>query len=187
MRKKLTAKDYVVSAWSGGITSQIAISPAPARYADRAFLWRVSSASVELEESDFTALPDYRRLIAPLRGAMELRHNGGAAVVLEPYQVHGFSGGDITHSKGRCTDFNLMLRRDRADGSMEALRLPEGGENWSPDPKAEELLFCCAEGTVVVGTVKLQEGESLYLERDEVPALRLSGEGVVMVCQMWRL
>ena len=173
--RKLTACDYAVSAWSGGTTTQLAIFPPEAKYADRDFLWRVSSATVELEKSDFTALPDYDRLIATLKGEITLTHNGGAPLTLQPYAVHAFSGADVTHSVGRCTDFNLMLRRGRAVGTMEALRLTEaptclnvGGSesvgDGSPVPlshgseavgtsiacpqssPAETVLLYCAEG-----------------------------------------
>lgn len=188
-RKKLTPADYVTSVWSGGATTQLAIAPEGASYADRAFLWRVSSATVELEESDFTALPDYHRLIATLRGDMVLTHKVGAPITLRPYQVHGFEGAEATHSRGRCTDFNLMLRRGEVDGTMEALRLPEKAGIWHPDPRAEELLLYCAEGTVSVETEKteLRTGESLYLHRDGAVLPKLTGQGVVMVCQMWRI
>ena len=54
----LTPADYLTTSWSGGTTTQLTIAPAGAVYADRDFLWRVSSATVELDESDFTALPD---------------------------------------------------------------------------------------------------------------------------------
>ena len=67
---RLTQKDYVVSQWSGGTTTQIAIAPQGAQYGDRTFLWRLSSATVDLDASDFTPLPDYHRLISPFRGAM---------------------------------------------------------------------------------------------------------------------
>ena len=103
----LTKNDYVVSQWSGGTTTQLAIAPSGAQYGDRTFLWRLSSATVDLEESDFTPLPDYDRLIAPLRGEMTLTHNGGAPITLRPYQVHAFDGGADTHSAG------LLLRRGR--------------------------------------------------------------------------
>ena len=73
----LTPSDYITTKWSGGLTTQLGIAPASAVYADRDFLWRLSSATVEDAESDFTALPDYERLISTLEGAIELNHNGG--------------------------------------------------------------------------------------------------------------
>ena len=161
MIRKLTPNEYVVSSWSGGTTTQLAIFPPEAVYARRDFLWRISSAAVELEESDFTALPDYERLISTLAGEIVLSHNGGPELRLEPFRVHAFSGADATHSRGRCRDFNLMLRRGRATGSMEALRLKETPVSLSvgpgtaapPPPFDETLLLYCVEGTASVGAV----------------------------------
>ena len=130
----LTQADYQISQWSGGTTTQIAIAPQGALYADRDFLWRLSSATVDLDESDFTPLPDYHRLIAPLRGEMELTHDGGPLISLAPYQVHAFDGGADTHSRGRCVDFNLMLRKDRCAGSVSPLRTSGGPVSFSAEP-----------------------------------------------------
>ena len=41
----LTPADYVTTQWSGGATTQLAIAPKGAVYADRDFLWRLSSTS----------------------------------------------------------------------------------------------------------------------------------------------
>ena len=40
----VTPDQYIVSQWSGGTTTQVAIAPEGAVYADRDFLWRISSA-----------------------------------------------------------------------------------------------------------------------------------------------
>ena len=68
----LRPEDYVKTTWAGGVTTQLAISPAGADYGARDFLWRVSSATVSLDESDFTALPGYRRFISTLQGDMHI-------------------------------------------------------------------------------------------------------------------
>ena len=47
--KLLTREDYATTNWSGGTTTQLSIAPEGAVYADRDFLWRRSSATVELE------------------------------------------------------------------------------------------------------------------------------------------
>ena len=71
--KLLTKADYVTTSWSGGTTTQLAIAPEGAVYADRDFLWRLSSATVELDHSDFTPLPDYNRFLAILDGEIKLK------------------------------------------------------------------------------------------------------------------
>lgn len=188
MIEKRTFADYTVSAWSGGTTTQLAIFPPEARYADRNFLWRVSSASVELEASDFTPLPDYDRLIATLRGDIVLTHNGGAPVTLKPFRVHAFSGGDATRSLGRCTDFNLMLRRGRAGGSMQAL-FPDGaGLAYDPGCEGQALLYCaegCCAALLGKEQIELAAGESLLLSPPQRVVLRGDdGPAVVMACLM---
>ncbi|MBR6376351.1 MAG: HutD family protein [Oscillospiraceae bacterium] len=176
---KLTREDYKTSEWSGGTTTQIAIFPPDALYAERDFLWRVSSAVVELEESDFTALPDYQRLICSLEGEIQLTHNGGGPLALRPLEVHGFSGADATHCRGRCRDFNLMLRRDRARGSMEVLELT-GRPLELRRPGA--LVLYCVEGCLTAAGEELAAGESLLA--DAPGALTLAGRGKLLCCSV---
>ena len=199
--EKRTASDYRVSAWSGGTTTQLAIFPETAGYADRDFLWRVSSATVELETSDFTPLPDYDRLIATLEGRIVLTHNGGAPITLQPFEVHAFSGADETRSVGRCRDFNLMLRRGRVRGSMEARELTETPIRVCADAAGEQLLVYCASGqctateetagtgiacpptfAAAADSAILHPGESLLCT---APAcLTLRGNANLMICRM---
>ena len=109
--RHFTRAQYITTAWSGGTTTQLAIAPEGAVYADRKFLWRLSSAQVELEHSDFTPLPDYDRLISVLKGELELKIGQGERGALEACTVRGFDGGVPVESWGRCVDFNLMLRK----------------------------------------------------------------------------
>lgn len=167
----LTQADYQISQWSGGTTTQIAIAPQGALYADRDFLWRLSSATVDLDESDFTPLPNYHRLIAPLRGEMELTHDGGPLISLAPYQVHAFDGGADTHSRGRCVDFNLMLRKDRCVGSVSPLRTSGGPVSFSAEPGSSTLILYCAEGS---GTLTFA-GESSTISSGEAVLIQDPG------------
>ncbi len=181
--KLLTPADYVTTQWSGGTTTQLSIAPRGALYADRDFLWRVSSATVELDESDFTALPDYRRYISTVRGEMTLRHNGGEALTLRPGDVHAFDGGDETHSAGRCTDFNLMLRKGKADGEMLSLRVGADGATLRC---AETTLLYCACGSCALRCgaeeITLRAGESVLAEHVAGETLRLKGEDGEALC-----
>lgn len=209
--RKLTPGDYETSVWSGGTTTQLWINPYEASYSDRAFLWRISSAAVEDETSTFTPLPEYERCIATLEGSIVLRHDGGEAIPLDPYQVHRFDGGAVTVSSGRCRDFNLMLRKGQAEGRLEAICLPGSPSPMGlsmantqpvPDlelsvmPGCEELLLYCAEGTATVMVPKrgsagldsfihLSENEAMIL-LGEAPSLFVIGTGWLMFAQMKR-
>lgn len=187
----LTPLSYAVSSWQGGTTTQIAIAPDGAAYRDRDFLWRISSASVEADSSDFTPLPEYDRLICVLRGNMRLTHGGGETVTLSPYMVYGFDGAADTRSEGRCVDFNLMTRKNMCRGSLEAIT-PKNGERVEIRPKGEEaavLIYCC-EGAGTVSAedkrVKLAVGEAVLAEEAGGVAIALEGGGVFMLAQMRR-
>lgn len=107
----LTNEDYKTSAWSGGTTTELFIWPVGADYAKREFAFRISSAVVELAESDFTALNGVERWITPLEGGFTLTHPGKEPVVMGPLaEPYRFSGEEATHCVGRATDFNLMLK-----------------------------------------------------------------------------
>ena len=56
----------VTTRWSGGNTTEFYIFPQDSTYAQRDFQIRISSATVDDPESDFTLLPDFNRIICPL-------------------------------------------------------------------------------------------------------------------------
>ena len=117
----LSTHDYKVSQWSGGTTTEIFIWPKGADYAAREFSLRISSATVDLVESDFTTLPGVTRYIVPLQGGFILTHPGQPPVTMAPLDVpYRFSGEIPTHCVGKATDFNLMLKG--VEGTMDICR-----------------------------------------------------------------
>jgi environmental stress-induced protein Ves len=117
----LKTQDYKVSQWSGGTTTEIFLWPEGSSYAARQFQLRISSATVDLAESDFTPLPGVTRYIVPLQGSFTLSHPGQAPVVMEPLcRPYRFSGDIDSHCVGQATDFNLMLKG--VDGQMDICR-----------------------------------------------------------------
>jgi hypothetical protein len=102
----------------------LAIWPPEADYARRDFVWRVSTARVDLEESTFTPLPGFRRLLMILEGGARLVHEARdlrREQSLGPFEQDAFEGAWNTASRGRCVDFNLMTASG-CDGRIEALR-----------------------------------------------------------------
>ena len=147
----MTPADYVVSRWSGGTTCQIAIAPCGALYTARDFLWRVSAASVEQEEAEYTALPDYERLLSVTRGKAQLQCAQREAFVLGPDEIYRFDGAERVCSRGFYSDFNLMLHKGQCSGSLQAFRL---AEYENRELRVEEtdtvLLLYCIEGKGVL-------------------------------------
>ena len=115
----LTPADYQISTWSGGQTTQLFLSPKEGSYPDRTFDFRLSTATVEVEKSDFTDLTGYHRILMPLTSSITLTHQG-KEVVLKPFQSYFFDGGDPVSNQGTCQDFNLIYKPSY-QGHMSAI------------------------------------------------------------------
>lgn len=111
--KILTEADFRISNWSGGTTTQLFISPEGATLAERNFDWRISSARVEEETSDFTLFDGYERILIPLKGKLEMEHqtpNGVIEQNVNEFELARFSGAWPTKGKGKLIDFNLIFK-----------------------------------------------------------------------------
>ena len=120
------AADVPATPWKNGMgrTRELAIEPAGADLAN--FLWRVSVAEVELA-APLSAFPGVDRQIALLEGdGLLMRFGDGREhALLEPFMPFAFPGEatvDAALAGGPTRDFNLMLRRGSATGSIEAWR-----------------------------------------------------------------
>ncbi|MDR1379119.1 MAG: HutD family protein [Synergistaceae bacterium] len=107
VKKRLSLR---IAAWSGGSTVELFIFPGDTDLAKRNFELRVSSATVEVEESVFSSFAGYIRHITPLTGEIRLIHEGHGEVLLAPSRIDTFEGKWTTRSYGRCVDFNLIHR-----------------------------------------------------------------------------
>ncbi len=114
---KITQDKFKTQKWSGGQTDEIFIFPEGASYKEMSFNARISSATVELEESTFTKLPDIQRFICPLDNDLKLLSDGKIISELKPFEIFEFSGDTMITSIGKCRDFNLMIKGN-CKGSM---------------------------------------------------------------------
>ena len=58
--------------WSGGLSTELYIFPEDSEYVERNFKYRLSTATVEIEQSVFTPLPGVDRTLMVLEGEMKL-------------------------------------------------------------------------------------------------------------------
>ena len=64
--------DFKTTEWSGGSTTELFIYPPTSNYESRNFDFRISSATVEIEQSNFTKLPEISRQLMVLKGIGKL-------------------------------------------------------------------------------------------------------------------
>lgn len=104
------SKDFVSSNWIGGKTIQLFISPEEANFAKHQFDFRISTATVDIVESDFTLFPGFERKLMVLEGEIEINHLNQHSISLKPFEQDHFLGDWKTHSKGKVVDFNVIYR-----------------------------------------------------------------------------
>lgn len=121
------AKERTTADWAGGTTTQLAIFPENSEFMKFNFLFRISTATVEIEESVFTFMPGVTRHLMILDGVLDINHTGRYKKHLDKFGYDVFDGEWPTKAKGRVTDFNLMTR-EKANGKLQAITLKDRGE-----------------------------------------------------------
>ncbi len=106
-------EDLETKKWSGGTTTELFIFPKGSTYEKKDFIYRISTATVEAEESSFTKLEGVSRCIMVLDGEMKLIHKDQHTINLKKFETDSFLGGWDTKSIGKVTDFNLMTTNKR--------------------------------------------------------------------------
>lgn len=161
---------FIKSNWSGGTTTELMIYPKDSKYSMRNFLFRLSSAKVSLEESTFTNLPGIDRIIMIIDGEMTLFHEGHHSIKLKPFEQDSFKGEWTTKSKGRVTDFNLMMAKG-CSGKLEVLSLEKSEsknfafENIHENHNKITHAFYIIDGNIEVNT---KSNEKLVLEKNDL-------------------
>jgi len=157
-------KEYKKTFWSGGTTTEIYLYPEDGDYSKKQFNYRISSATIEVDESDFTVLPGIERVILPLENRMLLLH-GEEEVLLAPYEPYRFQGERSTRSRGINRDFNLMLNHG-VHGNIEVLTI---GKETSIIEAVENTLYYYDQGTgkIEIGEEMLYPGDSILVKGEE--------------------
>jgi environmental stress-induced protein Ves len=108
----INSSEYKTTKWSGGTTTELFIFPQTANYRSKIFDFRISSATVEDEKSDFTVLPNILRKLMILEGEITIMHKNKYTKKLHKFDVDCFEGSWETSSVGKCTDFNVMTKNN---------------------------------------------------------------------------
>ena len=187
-------EDFLSSTWSGGKTIQLDIFPRGSKYKERGFIWRLSTATCDLEESNFTSLPDYERVLMVLKGEAALVYEGERVARLRELEQDRFDGAYKTSCFGKITDYNLMVQKGNF-GYMEVHKAQESKKLIIPEIHSEYEYISrgiyCIEDFIIVSineeTVMLRPGEQLVVtqKNDEAVAIGIMGYGVAITSNIY--
>ena len=152
------------STWSGGTTSEVYIFPQGSEFQKRDFLFRLSVATVEIEESTFTPLPEINRTLMVLKGNLHLFHENHHEKKLREFEQDSFKGDWNTSSKGKVTDFNLMCK-GKTSGELKHIQLTEIHPS-KINLSTEKEIFFVVKGSLIFENQILEKGDLLIFENE---------------------
>lgn len=182
-------EDYKVTPQMGGNTKELAVFPKTAEYLERNFIWRMSLDTVNAEETTFSRLTDYDRVLVVLEGETVLSYENQRVARLANLEQDRFDGAWKTHSFGSFSSINLMVRKgcegyiDLIFPKKEADILPVPAE--SEKTNSEHILYC-SEGYCVVTcgkeSIMMKEGQTLVISccESKQPEYSVMGEGTLI-------
>lgn len=134
-------KDCTASIWSGGLTYEYMIYPETARYSDRDFVFRISSATIEKVPSEFTKFKGYHRYLVMLDNGLHIEVNKEIKVY-EKYEIMEFNSDEVTsYTKG--IDFNWMVSEKIGHHKLEIA-------NSNQNCDAQIILLFSLQTTVII-------------------------------------
>lgn len=186
--------DLVAAPWKngGGVTREVAVFPANAGLGD--FVWRVSIADVA-QGGPFSRFEGVDRTLVLCSGAgmvldetasqKEVRRK--SHTLAQPLDIARFDGDaqiDARLIDGATRDFNLMVRRDAAQGTLDVWR-SESQQSTQHTLSADVVLLFCASGSVSVTpgdmqALQLQAGDTLRIDAPSALQCALEGTGALL-------
>jgi len=161
-------KTYKTTDWSGGKTTEMYIFPKDCSYNERNFDFRISSATIEVEESEFTDLIGYQRLLTILDGELELKVNDKPVFKLKEDVPFYFLGSDKVTARGKVRDFNVIFS-------------PKYNIEWSLINKDEVreiksnevyVIYFLVKGEVKINDQLIKDNELIVIDKNEKKELQ---------------
>lgn len=188
------ADSFQTSAWTGGKTTELAIFPETSSYVERNFTWRLSTAVCEQEETTFSKLPGFDRVLLVLEGNVVLAHQDVRVSRLSAMEQDRFDGAYLTKSFGKITDYNLMVAKGNL-GFLDILPLTEESGHFigesHPSYNCQATTLYLKEGYAAISihgkTEMLKAGDQMVIRAygDEEIGFSAMGEGELIRGQIF--
>jgi environmental stress-induced protein Ves len=126
--------------WASGTSTELFVYPPDGDFQTRAFDYRISTATVEAEETNFSDFTGLTRILLILNGKLTLIHEGRYSKELDTFDQDRFDGSWITKSKGKVQDFNVMFN-ENYDASVLHLALQANKSHEITLDESKTFLF----------------------------------------------
>lgn len=180
--REIFENEFVTTTWSGGTTSQIFIEPENSSVQNKDFDFRISSATCDLDKSEFTPYNNFTRYITPLDGNLKLVNNGNIVNLL-PFEIYCFDGENKVESYGKVRDYNLIIRKG-LKGEMYSKKLDENELIFKVKSKRTIIFNYESYINYEYKKDKKEFKKFSSLELIENEEIILSGNGKILICEI---
>ena len=165
------AQHFQAKAWANGTTTELVKYPTDSDFLKRDFIFRISTATVEAEESTFSDFSGLTRILMILEGSLTLIHEGRYQKDLNPYDQDTFDGSWSTRSIGKVRDFNVMFN-EQAKGELRAFQL-QSEQTEILEISQKRIILFVHTGQYSIGEQLLETGSVLDIEENDSTFLLL--------------
>lgn len=160
--KHITKEQTQPIKWASGTTTELFIFPKTGNFITRDFTFRISTATVEADETTFSDFSGLTRILMPLEGSITLIHDGKYTKKLMPFDQDTFDGGWKTKSIGKVRDFNVMFKPN-IKAELQVLHL-KSNELKKISFESDFFVIYVNSGSFNTGENVLNQGDLLVFE-----------------------
>ena len=168
----LPPTSFQTAKWAKGTTTELLKFPPESDFLKRDFIFRISTATVEAEESTFSDFSGLTRILMVLEGSITLIHEGRYQKHLNPYDQDTFDGSWSTRSIGKVRDFNVMFNK-QARASLCSISIASN-QSQDIDITEKRIVLFVHTGKFLVGEQLLETGSVLDIEACERTSIQLT-------------
>ena len=164
-------KDCKVVNWANGTSTELFVFPTDGNFQTRNFTFRISTATVEAEETTFSDFSSLTRILMILEGNINLIHEDRYSKQLAPFDQDTFDGSWSTKSQGKVRDFNVMFK-ENVEGKIKHFTINEGQSELFTLSGTYDFFFV-QSGSFRFNDLEIQKNDLLIIEREEKESIDL--------------
>lgn len=180
--------ELTASKWSGGTTTELFIYPENSGYASRDFDFRISTATVETDRSEFTDLSGYQRILCVLTGELTMKYQTESGIEssfeLLPLEQASFPGALKIIGLGKVTDFNIIYKPEY-HASAEVIRYTENDEEQLTLTE-DRCFIWVIEGELFTPSGACKADELYVVEQNCTSTIRATVNSTIILIRLFR-